>query len=153
MFTLRVTTTFAAPIERCFDLARNVEAHLKSAAHTGETAVAGRTRGLLELGDEVTWEARHFGVRQRLMIRITAFERPRYFQDRMIRGAFKFLEHDHHFESGDGGTTVMTDIVRFQAPLGPLGWLAERLFLAGHVRRFVEVRGVALKAMAESESG
>src|SRR2546430_13616299 len=37
------------------------------------------TSGLLGPGDVVTWEARHFGVRQRLTVKITAFDRP---QDR-----------------------------------------------------------------------
>jgi ligand-binding SRPBCC domain-containing protein len=68
----------------------------------------------------------------------------------MVRGAFKFLEHDHHFEPGNKGETIMIDTLRFQAPFGPLGWLAERLLLARHLRRFLIQRGLALKAMAES---
>jgi ligand-binding SRPBCC domain-containing protein len=150
MYTLRVTTTIAAPIARCFDLARSIEAHIQSAGPSGEKAVAGRTSGLLVLGDEVTWEARHLGIRRRLAGRITAFEPPNYFQDRMIKGAFRFLEHDHYFEPGESGGTVMVDVLRFQAPWGPLGWVAERLFLAGHLRRFLRRRGLALKAMAQA---
>ena len=87
-------------------LARSVDAHLQSARQTREKAVAGRVAGLLELGDEVTWEARHFGIRQRLTSRVTAFGPPGYFQDRMTRGAFRFFEHDHFFEPVDGGSTV-----------------------------------------------
>jgi len=34
-----------------------------STARSREAAVAGTTSGLLELGDEVTWEARHLGIR------------------------------------------------------------------------------------------
>jgi len=150
LYTIRVTTIIAAPALRCFDLARSVDAHIQSAGTSGEKAVAGRSSGLLELGDEVTWEARHLGVRQRLTSRITAFQPPGYFQDRMIRGAFKSLEHDHHFDQSDDGATIMHDVVRFDAPFGPLGWLAERLILAGHLRRFLRQRGLALKAMAES---
>lgn len=43
----------------------------------------------------------------------------------------------------------MTDVLRFQAPLGPIGWLAERIVLGPHLRRFLVERGLALKAMAE----
>ena len=129
MFTLRIVTTIASPAQKCFDLARSVDAHIQSAAGTGEKAVAGRTSGLLELGEEVTWEARHLGVTQRLTSRITAFQPPRHFQDRMIRGAFKSLVHDHYFEPAEDGATLMVDVLRFQAPFGPLGWLAERLVL------------------------
>ena len=148
MFVLQVKTfILASPVE-CFDLARNVDAHLESAAATGERAVAGKMSGLLELGDEVTFEARHFGVRQRLTSRIIAFESPTFFQDRMTRGAFRFFEHDHLFESQNGGT-LMIDRVTFQAPLGPLGWIAERSFLAPHLRDFLTKRGLALKRLAE----
>src|SRR5690349_4793455 len=103
MYTIRIATPIAAPPERCFDLARSVDAHLESAKSTGERVVAGRTSGLLELGEEITWEARHLGVRQRLTSRITAFDRPSYFQDRMVRGIFKSFEHDHHFQPQPDG--------------------------------------------------
>lgn len=150
LYTLTVTTNIAASAARCFDLARSVDAHLQSAGGSGERVVAGRTSGLLEQGEEITWEARHLGITQRLTSRITAFQPPDFFQDRMIRGAFKSFEHDHRFEADKAGGTVMVDVVRFEAPLGPLGWVAERLILAGHLRRFLRRRGMALKAMAES---
>jgi ligand-binding SRPBCC domain-containing protein len=150
MYELTVTTSICAPIATCFDLARSVEAHLQSAANTGERVVAGRLSGLLELGDEVTWEAKHFGVTQQLSSRITEFRPYSFFQDRMIRGAFRFFEHDHLFET-DGDGTRMTDVLRFQAPLGPLGWIAERILLAPRLRRFLVTRGLALKAMAEQK--
>ena len=155
MITLRITTRIAAPADVCFDLARSVDAHLASADGTGERVVAGRTSGLLEPGEVVCWEARHLGVRQRLSSRITAFDRPTFFQDRMVRGAFRSFEHDHHFTPATvgGGGTDMVDVVRFAAPLGPLGWVAERIVLAGHLRRFLTVRAAALKALAEDRSG
>jgi ligand-binding SRPBCC domain-containing protein len=148
MYQLRITTLIAASLETCFDLARSVDAHLESASETQERVVGGRTSGLCELDDEVTWEARHFGITQRLSSKLTQFQFPTYFQDRMTKGAFRFLEHDHYFETQSDGT-LMTDVLTFQAPLGPLGWLAERLFLAGHLRRFLVTRGLALKAMSE----
>ena len=125
-----------------------MEAHLRSAANTGERIVGGRLSGLLELGDEVTWEGRHFGITQRLSSKITKFQPYTFFQDRMTRGAFRFFEHDHLF-APQGNGTVMTDVVKFQAPFGLLGWIAERAVLAPHLRRFLIARGLALKEMAE----
>ncbi len=151
MHELRIETTILAPVARCFDLARSVDAHVKSAEASGEQAVAGKTSGLLDLGDEVTWEARHFGVRQRLASQITAFERPRFFQDRMTRGAFKTLEHDHEFVETSDCQTIMVDVMRFRALGGPIGWLAERLVLGPYLGRFLKKRGEALKQIAESE--
>jgi len=150
MQTLRITTWINAPASRCFDLARSVDAHLESAAATGERVAAGPTSGLLGLGDEITWEGKHFGITQRLSSKITALEPPTFFQDRMTKGAFKFLEHDHVFNLRDGGTE-MVDILRFAAPLGPLGYVAERLFLASHLRHFLVERGKVLKRLAEND--
>lgn len=60
------------------------------------------TSGLLGLGDQVTWSARHFGWRWQLTSRINAYDRPRHFRDSMVWGAFKRFDHDHEFEQRDG---------------------------------------------------
>jgi len=107
--------------------------------------------GLLELGDEVTWRARHFGVTQTLSTRITVCEPPHHFQDVMLRGAFRRFTHDHYFDDAHRGTT-MRDVFDFTAPLGPLGRLAEWLFLTAYMTRFLETRNRELKAVAESSA-
>jgi hypothetical protein len=48
--------------------------------------------------------------------------------------------------------TVMIDILDFQSPLGPLGLLVDKLFLGSYIRQFLEERGKALNAIAESGS-
>ena len=147
---IELTLLVAAPQSRCFDLARSIEAHVQSTTATGERAIGGRTTGLLGLGDEVTWRARHLGFSQDLTSRITAFERPLHFRDSMVRGAFARFDHDHYFESVNGDT-LLRDVFDYRAPLGPLGWLAERLFLTAYMRRFLLTRMRALKALAESD--
>ena len=69
-------TVIAAPPEVVFDLARSIDAHQESTRQTAERAVAGVTTGLLGPGEEVTWEARHFGIKQRLTVRIGDELRP-----------------------------------------------------------------------------
>jgi ligand-binding SRPBCC domain-containing protein len=150
MARIDIPTRIAAPPDRCFDLSRSVELHTRSAAGTGEVAIAGRTSGLLELGDEVTWQGRHFGVRQTLTSRITAYERPAYFRDSMVRGAFTRLDHDHHF-AGDGhGGMIVRDVLEFAAPYGLLGRVVERLLLTAYLHRFLVARNRTIKAIAES---
>ena len=141
---IEVVTRIAAPIERCFDAARDLDLHLQSMKHTGETAVAGRTSGLIELGETVTWRARHFGVTQHFTSKITAFDRPRYFQDSMVRGAFASFVHDHFFEAKDG-ETVMTDVVELRSPLGFLGRIVDRLFLGRYMHRLIEQRARGIR--------
>ena len=90
MIRLEEVTLIRAPIERCFDLARSVEVHLAGNIHFGEQAVAaaGVTSGLIELGQRVTWRAKHFYAWHTLTSEITTLERPAYFQDVMVRGIF-----------------------------------------------------------------
>ena len=87
MARFRINTAINAPPEVCFDLARDIDFHTRSLSHTGERAIAGRTTGLIDLGESVTWEARHLGIRQQLTSKVTAFDRPTYFRDEMTRGA------------------------------------------------------------------
>ena len=149
MATFRFVTVIAAPIPVCFDLARDIDFHTRSMAQTGERAVAGRTSGLIGLGESVTWQARHLGVCQRLTSRITAFDRPTHFRDEMTAGAFRSFAHDHRFEERDGGT-VMTDEVVFRSPFGPLGRLVDYVFMTGYLRRLLAGRCLAIKQEAEA---
>jgi ligand-binding SRPBCC domain-containing protein len=146
MQTVRVELWIDAPVERCFDAARDLDLHVRSMAHTGERAVGGRQTGLIELNEEVTWRGRHFGITQHFTSRITAFDRPRHFQDSMQRGAFRSFVHDHYFEPERGGTR-MTDVLVFRAPLGILGTIAEVLVLRRYLTRLLERRA---RAVAEA---
>jgi len=142
-------TRVAAPPSRCFDLARDIDLHQRSTAASRERAVGGVTSGLLGPGDEVTWEATHFGVRQRLTSRIAEFEPPRRFVDEMVHGAFRRFRHEHQFLAVGDGTEVV-DIFDYTSPLGPLGWLADVLFLRQYMTRLLRERNAYLKREAES---
>jgi ligand-binding SRPBCC domain-containing protein len=146
---IELSTVICAPRERVFDLARCIDAHQDSTEATHERAVAGVTSGLIGPNDEVTWEAKHLGVRQKLTVRVTAFDRPAHFQDVMVRGAFKRMKHDHEFAELPNGT-LMKDCFDFQSPLGILGRIVDWLFLARYMRRFLIRRNSVLKKLAES---
>jgi len=154
MVTLEVTTVIHAPIERCFDLARSVEVHLAGNVHSGESAVAtgGVISGLIDLGQRVTWRAKHFGVWHNLTSEITAMDRPASFQDTMVRGIFRFMQHDHFFRAlpGKENETEMMDVFRFASPIPGLGRLAEILFLRRYMEALLNERNAAIKEIAES---
>ena len=152
MAKLEEITRIHAPIERCFDLARSVEVHLAGNVHSGELAVAlgGVTSGLIDLGQRVTWRARHFGVAWKLTSEITAMDRPAHFQDAMTRGPFGFMKHDHLFRSLSANETEMTNIFCFSAPLGSLGRMTESAGLARYMRALLRERNRVLQQIAES---
>jgi ligand-binding SRPBCC domain-containing protein len=153
MVWIEEVTRIEAPIERCFDLARSVEVHLAGNVHWGEQAVAsgGVTSGLVGMGQPVTWRAKHFGVWQTLTSQIKRFEAPYYFQDVMLEGPFRRMEHGHYFRVLDSGGTEMKDVFRFAAPLPVLGRVAELLFLRRYMKALLHERNVVIRQIAESE--
>jgi ligand-binding SRPBCC domain-containing protein len=136
----------------CFDLSRDLDLHQRSMAASGEHAVGGRTSGLIGLGEEVSWRARHFGVCHEHTSRITAFEFPAHFRDAMVRGRFKRFEHDHFFEPSPTGT-LMRDVIVFASPLGLIGKLVDTVVLGSYVRKLIEARNRVIKEAAEAQSG
>lgn len=122
---------------------------MRSTAQTKEKIVAGVRGGLLGLGQDVTWEATHFFIRQRLAIRITAFDPPRHFRDSQVEGPFRRMDHDHlFFPVRNGAATRMVDRFDYESPLGWLGKLADVVFLEGYLRRRLAARNRYLETAA-----
>ena len=148
MPSIQVETTINADLQTCFDLARNIDFHQESLKHSGEIAVAGKMSGLIELGEWVSWEAKHLGFVQHLTSKITEFDAPNYFVDEMVFGAFKSFRHEHHFKENNG-VTVMTDVFDFQSPFGIFGKFANWLFLKNYMTSLLKTRNALLKKKAE----
>ena len=149
MASIRVETIINAPIERCFDLARSVEAHIASTSKTAERAVGGRTEGMFELGDSVTWEGRHFGLRLRQSSTITRSEPPHVFVDEGTGGPLNGFRHVHQFVA-EGAATLMVDTFEYALPMGWLGRVADGLAVERHLRRLLTDRAAYLKSQAEA---
>lgn len=132
-----------------FDLARSIDFQSEAVRSSNERAVAGRTDGLIGLNETVTWYGKHLGVWQHLTTRITDFDPPHFFVDEMEKGAFKSMRHEHYFITIEEGT-LMKDIFKYQAPLGILGWLVNKLFLKTYMTNFLKGRNRVLKEYAES---
>ena len=147
---IELETFIEAEIGICFDLARSIDLHTISTAKTNEKAIEGRTKGLIEADEFVTWEATHFGVRQKLTSKITAFERPFHFRDEQLKGIFKFIKHDHYFEQKNNGV-LMKDVFHYEAPFGFIGKIVEKLILTNYLKKFILERNQIIKHYAESD--
>lgn len=101
-----------------FDLARSIDVHKASMVQSREEAIDGVTSGLISLGEEVTWRARHFGIPLQMTSRITEMRIPDYFVDEQANGPFRRFRHVHEFTQDALGTT-MVDSIEFVAPSGP----------------------------------
>jgi ligand-binding SRPBCC domain-containing protein len=148
MPVIYLETEINAPAERCFDLVRDIRVHTETTMETREKAVAGVTDGMIGLGQTVTFEGTHFGIRQRLTVKVVEFERPRLFVDEMIEGTFTTFKHIHEFlPLGEG--TLMKDTLIWVSPFGIAGRIADTLFIQPHLRTLVSNRNKKLKKLAE----
>ncbi|MCU1270918.1 MAG: hypothetical protein JWN74_2212 [Acidobacteriaceae bacterium] len=148
MIRLELLTEIAAPLDRCFDLSRSIDLHVRSVNWTGERAIAGVTAGLIGPGQNVTWRGRHFGLEMEHSSRITEYTRPTFFRDEMIKGGFRSFCHDHFFEER-GAITLMKDVLQFEAPLHLVGWIAERLVLRSYLEKLLIKRNEHIRSVAE----
>lgn len=150
MAIIQLVTKINAPIEKCFDLSRNIDMHMSSMKSSGEQAVNGITKGLIGLDESVTWKARHFGLVMTMTVKITELEYPEHFMDEMVSGPFKKLRHRHSFEEQEG-YTLMKDQFEFESPMGFLGKVADWFFMKHYMIKLLETRNKALKQVAENE--
>jgi ligand-binding SRPBCC domain-containing protein len=149
---IRLETVISAPVGDCFDLSLSVDAHTASMRGSGERAVGGVTSGVMKLGDTVTWRARHFGIVFQMTSAITEYHYPSRFVDEQLHGPFRRWWHEHMFAATENGTTVMIDLVQFQSPPGPLGFLADRLVLTRYMRHLLRQRNAWLKTVLEART-
>lgn len=79
-------------------------------------------------GTEIEYVIRLGPVPMKWKTRIEEVEPMERFVDTQLRGPYATWHHEHVFER-HGERTRMVDRVHFAAPFGPLGWIAERLFV------------------------
>lgn len=151
MTTIRLITKIMAPKERVFNAARDISLHSKSASQTKEKAIAGRTSGLIEKGETVTWRGKHFGLWLKHTSHIPEMEKSSFFVDEMTKGKFKSFRHEHYFRESDE-ITVMIDFLQYETPFGSIGRLFDRMLLKRHLTRFLQTRNAFLKSHAEQQA-
>ena len=147
---IELITKLNSRIEICFDLSRSIDLHKISTINTNEKAIDGRLTGLIELGEFVTWEAKHLGITQQLSSLITGLKKPSYFKDEQIKGAFKSINHHHYFEV-ENDIVIMKDIFIFESPFGIVGKLVNSLFLKKYLTNLLIERNRVIKEYAETD--
>ena len=149
MTTIIITTKIKAPIESVFDTARNIDIHQLSAIKSNEKAIDGKTSGLIELNETVTWSGKHFGLNLMHKSKITQFKFPTFFVDEMEDGHFKSFKHEHFFQT-EKNYTVMIDRLDYETPYGFLGIIFDKIILKKYLTNFIKTRNEILKNLAEN---
>lgn len=71
---------------------------------------------------------------------------PHQFVDRALSGPYALWNHEHSFESHQGGTTML-DRVTYALPLGPCGSLAHRLWVKRDIARIFDYRADKMREL------
>jgi ligand-binding SRPBCC domain-containing protein len=143
---IHLVTDINAPPQDCFATALDVAVHLASSR--SERVVGGVRDGMMKLNDDVTWSARHFGVRWRMTSKIVEYHRPHYFVDEMQRGPFGHWCHQHVFEATDPGTRMIDD-VDYASPFGLVGSVVDALVLEKYMTQLLRRHNRRVRAVAE----
>jgi ligand-binding SRPBCC domain-containing protein len=135
------------PIEQAFGLyadAHNLEPMTPPWLHfqvrsPGEIA--------MESGALLNYRLRLHGFPIRWQTLIETWDPPHRFVDTQLKGPYSLWHHTHEFEPVDSGATVIHDRVRYSIPFGPIGELAERLFVRRDLRRIFDYRAAAVERL------
>lgn len=107
----------------------------------------------MQVGTLIQYRLHVHGLPLRWLTSIQAWEPGRRFVDVQVRGPYALWHHTHTFTDNGAGGTVMTDVVRYSLPFGPLGALAHRALVSADLRRIFEHRARAIpRQLAEAAS-
>jgi ligand-binding SRPBCC domain-containing protein len=148
MTIIKLITKIKADKKTVFDLSRNIDAHRTSMTASKEKAIAGRTSGLINLNETVTWQGRHFGLLLKHQSKITEMSLHDSFTDEMLEGCFKSFKHTHLFKE-ENGVTLMIDCLQYETPFGILGAIPDGLFLKNYMTNLIRERNCFIKTAAE----
>ncbi|RFM30265.1 SRPBCC family protein [Deminuibacter soli] len=149
MPVIHLTTIVHAPVDRVFDLSRNIALQRKSLQGQRETIINGKTSGLLQMGEEITWQTKRLGKAWTLRLQTARLEMHSFFEEIMLNGDFSKLSHQRHFKSMANGT-VMIDLFQFEQT-GSWGKSLKQLFYIKYWRQLLEKRNELIKSVAESD--
>jgi ligand-binding SRPBCC domain-containing protein len=100
----------------------------------------------MEPGTIIEYELRLYGVRMRWKTRIETVEPGSSFTDVQVKGPYQRWHHRHEFVEVPGGTEIR-DIVDYELPLGPLGAIAQSLFVRRSLARIFDYRREAVASI------
>jgi len=100
----------------------------------------------IQSGTLIDYKIRLFGMPLKWRTRIEDFQPPARFTDTQLRGPYRLWHHAHEFHEVPEGT-LMIDRVRYQIPLGPLGRLAQALFVRRTLARIFDFRYQAIERL------
>lgn len=143
-YELRARTVVPAPVAEVFDFfSRAQNLGLITPARMGFLITS--VSGPMDEGALIKYRIRIAGIPLTWKTRIEAWEPGQRFVDAQLSGPYACWWHEHRFSPDGAASTVMQDRVLYAPPLGPLGRIANRLFIADALRGIFDVRAEAIE--------
>ena len=155
MPTLEFETTVAGSLEAVWAFHEDVKTALPALSPPSASVSIESADLPVQVGSRIVVVARGpLGIRLRWVAKIVehrpphdvVFGREARFVDEQESGPFKAWRHEHDFERVDDTHTRVLDRVNYRVRFGPLGWLANVLFVRGQVKAMFQHRHRALAA-------
>jgi ligand-binding SRPBCC domain-containing protein len=158
MPTVQFETAIAAPLLKVWEFHQDPRTSLANITPSDQQAVIEHVDEPMIEGSRVIINTRGPLGRIRWVAKIVEIVPPHAvvfgeearFVDEQESGPFKYWRHAHEFERIDENTTRIVDTITYRLPLGPLGWLADRLYVAPKLRRMFAYRHEATRRTLES---
>lgn len=150
MPVIHLTTFIAAPIDRVFDLSRNLTIYKVLMQGRKEKFSSGAATNLMSHGETITFHAKHFGKTRLVTTRVTDLQKPISLVQEQVKGDLLHFKHEHHFKSVDNGT-ILIDMIDFDGPRDVIGKVMAKLYLKRYLEKYISKRNALIQQYAESE--
>ena len=144
-FRLEINQPISATIEAVWDFISSPR-NLKyiTPGHMGFDIISPNLPEKMYPGMMVQYQVKVLpGFRTKWLTEITHVKHHEFFVDEQRSGPYKLWHHQHHIKSIKHGV-LMTDIVHYQPPMGPIGNLANALIIRKQLNTIFEFRKQAL---------
>jgi ligand-binding SRPBCC domain-containing protein len=139
---------FARPVAEVFDFFRRPANLVKvSPPELHLRLVEGPE--VLERGSRIVFQGRRWGLSQRVVSEVTAFELNAQIIDAQREGPFRQWVHTHRFETVPEGTRVI-DQIDYEPPSGILGLVVTAAFIERDLRWIFDYRRKKLEELLGS---
>ena len=150
MAGIHLTTFIAAPIERVFDLTRNLAVYKYVFNSRKEKFSSRAGANLLTKGETVSIIAKHLGKERLSTLKITTLDKPVLLVEEQTKGDLLLYRHEHHFKPIDNGTIVI-DLIDFGVPRDLVGRYLGKIYLKNYLEELTRKRNEAVRSYAETE--
>ncbi len=146
LYELRCEMLVRRPVTEVFSVFEDPYNLLSITPHWLNFRVTSKERVVMREGAEIDYKIRWLGIPISWKTLITAYDPPFSFVDEAIEGPYVFWRHHHTFAEQPEGTLV-TDVVDYALPFGPVGQLVHRLVVGRQLRQIFAFRQKALRQL------